>query len=348
MKEGECIACHRPHGGSGRFLLDVSEDQTELCLGCHDAAQFKQKVMHGPVAVGSCTKCHDAHESSEKALLNGPVRDLCLKCHDDFAKSIKQSPVVHPPVKEGPCTSCHTPHGSPVNNILKKKMPELCTGCHDKIGKKMTGVKTLHKPLTEEGSCGNCHSAHFSKSKGLLPTDEKSTCLGCHGRDNLGKPALRNIQKELAGKKYLHGPIQKGECKACHDPHGSNFFRLLRAEYPSALYVPYKTGLYDACLGCHEKNLLRYADTTIYTKFRNGNRNLHFVHVANERKGRTCRVCHEPHASDGEKLISTAGAKFGDWKIPVNFKITPTGGSCEPGCHRAFKYDRNQPENYRP
>ena len=26
-------------------------------------------------------------------------------------------------------------------------------------------------------------------------------------------------------------------------------------------------------------------DTTLYTKFRNGNRNLHFVHVANDRKG---------------------------------------------------------------
>ena len=63
-------------------------------------------------------------------------------------------------------------------------------------------------------------------------------------------------------------------------------------------------------------------------------------------KGRTCRVCHEPHASDGEKLISKEGTQFGDWKIPMNFKITSTGGSCAPGCHRSFKYDRDKPEVY--
>lgn len=345
VKEGDCLACHKPHGGSGRFLLNASEDRTDLCLGCHESAPFKQKFMHGPVAVGACTKCHDPHEATEKALLEGPVRNLCLKCHADFAKSLKEAPVVHPPVKDGPCTACHNPHGSPVAKLLKKKMPDLCVGCHVKIGKKLEGVKVPHKPIQQEGGCANCHSAHFSKNKGLLTGDEKSLCLGCHGTDKLGKPPLKNIKKDIEGKKYLHGPVQKGDCKACHDPHGSNYFRMLRGNYPAELYAAYKPGLYDACLNCHDKNLLRFADTTIYTKFRNGNRNLHFVHV-NNRKGRTCRICHEPHASDGEKLISKGGTQFGDWKIPVNFKTTATGGSCAPGCHKAFKYDREKPESY--
>jgi predicted CXXCH cytochrome family protein len=208
-------------------------------------------------------------------------------------------------------------------------------------------VKVPHKPLIEEESCGSCHSAHFSQDKGLLPFNEMTTCLRCHGKDNLGTPSLRNIKTELAGKKYLHGPIGTGECKACHDPHGSDNFRMLRGSYPADLYVPYKEGIYGACLNCHEKNLLRFEDTTVYTSFRNGNRNLHYVHVVNNRKGRTCRVCHEPHASNGEKLISKEGSKFGDWKIPVNFNGTPTGGSCAPGCHRPFKYDRKNPVDYR-
>ena len=110
--------------------------------------------------------------------------------------------------------------------------------------------------------------------------------------------------------------------------------------------MPYRDGLYDACLKCHEKNLLRFAETTIYTKFRNGSRNLHFVHVSNKSKGRSCRLCHEPHSSNGEKLISVDGKTFGSWKIPLNFKINPTGGTCAPGCHRAFRYDREKPENY--
>jgi predicted CXXCH cytochrome family protein len=170
--------------------------------------------------------------------------------------------------------------------------------------------------------------------------------LNCHVSDNLGTPPLRNIKKDIEGKKYLHGPIAKGTCKACHNPHGSEYFRMLPGPYPTTLYAPYQDGIYGACLKCHEKNLLRFPETSIYTGFRNGKRNLHFVHVANKQKGRTCRICHEPHAGDYPKLIRKEGADFGQWKIPLNFQITATGGSCAPGCHRKFVYDREKPVSY--
>ena len=346
VKEGDCLSCHKPHGGSSRFLLDAGDNQTDLCLGCHDAATFQQKFMHGPVAVGSCTECHNPHASAAKGLLKGPVRDLCLRCHADFSKELQDAPIVHAPVKTGPCTACHNPHGTAIASLINKKMPELCIDCHANIGKKLAGVKVPHKPVLQEGGCVNCHSAHFAKAKGMLSADEMSVCLGCHDKDGLGKPLLRNIKKELQGKKYLHGPIGKGSCKACHDPHGSDFLRMLPGDYPATLYAPYKDGIYGACLKCHEKNLLRFAETTIYTGFRNGKQNLHFVHVANKQKGRSCRICHEPHASASEKLIRTDGAPFGAWKIPLNFKIDATGGSCAPGCHRAYRYDRDKPVPY--
>jgi len=261
---------------------------------------------------------------------------------------LKAAPVVHPPVKNDPCTACHNPHGSPFNFFLKKKMPELCVGCHDNLGKKLAAVKVPHKPLQQEGSCGNCHSSHFGKAKGMLSGEERSVCVGCHDTDKLGSPPLKNIKKELEGKKYLHGPIQKGMCTPCHDPHGSNNFRMLKGNYPVELYEQYKEKeTYELCFKCHNKDMLRFPETTLYTKFRNGSRNLHFVHVAGKRKGRTCRVCHQPHASDGEKLISKEGTSFGNWKIPLNFKITATGGSCAPGCHSSFTYDRDKPVVYK-
>ncbi|MFZ4855050.1 MAG: cytochrome c3 family protein [Desulfuromonadaceae bacterium] len=347
VKDGDCIACHKPHGGSGQFLLDVRDDRTELCITCHDPKAFKQPFMHGPVAVGACNKCHQPHESNEKALLNAPVRNVCLTCHTDFAKDLKQAKVTHPPVKDGPCTVCHNPHGSSVSKILKQKIPDLCVGCHDKIGKKLAGVKVPHKPLSQEGGCSSCHSAHYSANRRLLPFDEMSTCLYCHDKDNLGTPPLRNIKKDIEGKKFLHGPIKNGQCAPCHDPHGSDNFRMLRGSYPAEIYVPYKEGVYGACLSCHEKNLLRFADTTIYTKFRNGKRNLHYVHIVNNRKSRTCRVCHQPHASNGEKLIDTEVIKFGVWTIPVNLTLSSSGGRCAPGCHQAFAYDRDKPAVYK-
>jgi predicted CXXCH cytochrome family protein len=346
VKDGDCTACHKPHGASGRFLLEVGNDRTDLCLGCHDGAPFKKDFMHGPAAVGACTKCHDPHEASGKFLLNAPIRDICLQCHADFAKSFNMSPVIHPPVKNGPCTVCHNPHGGNVRLFLKEEVPRICFGCHPHIEKKLAAVKFPHKPLQEQGGCSNCHSTHYAKAKGLLAGDEVSVCLSCHGKDNLGTPPLRNIAKEIEKKKLLHGPIQKGKCTACHSPHGSEFPRLLGGSYPAQLYVPYRDGLYDACLNCHNKNLIRSKTTTTDTNFRNGSRNLHFVHVANESKGRSCRVCHEPHASNGEKLLRVEGLKFGEWNIPLNFTISPSGGSCAPGCHRPLRYDRVNPQTY--
>jgi predicted CXXCH cytochrome family protein len=180
--------------------------------------------------------------------------------------------------------------------------------------------------------------------KNLLPSAEIELCLSCHGDNKLAP--LKNIRSELKGKKYLHGPIATGECTGCHDPHGNDKFRMLKGPYPATLYAPYSPGTYDACLRCHEKNLLRFAETTVYTKFRNGKRNLHYVHVADSRKGRSCRLCHEPHASDGPKLTSTEGPRFGSWKIPFRLELTTTGGRCSSGCHESLDYDRAKPVLY--
>ena len=348
VKDGDCIACHNAHGSNGRFLLEDNEDRSGLCFGCHDKAPFNQKYIHGPVATGGCTVCHDPHQSDIKALLKGASRELCLSCHADFAKKMQAAAIVHPPVKKDPCTSCHNPHSSATSSLLKGKMPDLCVGCHAGIGKKLKSAKTIHKPVIEGRLCGNCHSTHFSAAKGLLAAEEKNICLGCHNTDKLGKPPLKNIQRELEGKdKKLHGPIQKGQCRGCHDPHASDFDNMFPGNYPAEFYATYKEGSYDLCLKCHEKNLLRYSETSIYTKFRNGSQNLHYVHVVGERKGRSCRACHDSHAGEGIKLISKEGAAFGEWKIPTRFAITPTGGSCAPGCHRSLQYDREKPFSYK-
>lgn len=78
--------------------------------------------------------------------------------------------------------------------------------------------------------------------------------------------------------------------------------------------------------------------------FRDGERNLRYAHVNRPEKGRTCRACHETHASNKAKYVR-------DWvlfgssrrRLPINFEQTETGGRCGPGCHRAYGYDRVKP-----
>ena len=81
------------------------------------------------------------------------------------------------------------------------------------------------------------------------------------------------------------------------------------------------------------------------TDFRNGDLNLHFMHVNKDPRGRTCRACHETHASNLPKHIREK-VPYGSWVLPIQFTKTDTGGSCLPGCHIAKGYDRKTPVDY--
>ncbi len=82
--------------------------------------------------------------------------------------------------------------------------------------------------------------------------------------------------------------------------------------------------------------------TTTLTDFRNGIQNLHFAHI-NRKKGRTCRACHEMHASDQEKHIRKEIPFSPFWSYSIVFTKTPTGGKCVVGCHKPRVYDRENP-----
>jgi predicted CXXCH cytochrome family protein len=344
VAEGDCLACHQPHGSNAKGLLVADGDQLVICLDCHDGDAFEQKYVHGPAASGSCTGCHDPHQSVNKVLLTKDSKSLCFECHAELAAGLQQAGSIHQPLEKQPCSACHEVHGGPYPHLLIADGPALCFKCHEEVGNRYKKAKTKHDALYTADRCGNCHRPHYAAKDGLLAEDEQHICLRCHGKNDTRRShPLRNMRTELQDKKYLHGPLVDGQCSACHEPHGSDYFRLLNHNYPATFYAPYRPGTYAFCLSCHEENLLRFPDTSIYTRFRDGKRNLHYLHVSNTRKGRSCRACHQPHAGNGPKLINEKGAPFGNWNIPLRLVLTPTGGSCAPGCHRRTAYDRQQP-----
>ena len=200
VKDGDCLSCHQVHGAANPYLLEVGEDLTELCFGCHDDADFRREFRHGPAAAGACTGCHDPHAADDRKLLRKPGRAACLECHADFAAQMQAATVIHEPVRESPCTECHDPHAAAARYVLKKKMPDLCLSCHEDFGDRLAAVKVRHAPVEDEGSCSNCHSTHFSNVPNLLPAEEQDMCFGCHASDKLGNPPLKNIKKEIFEK----------------------------------------------------------------------------------------------------------------------------------------------------
>jgi predicted CXXCH cytochrome family protein len=326
VKEGMCLTCHDPHASDQAKLL--RKPLRDLCLSCH-AAKVNFKFIHGPVSAGECTVCHTPHESDVASLLQKPGEEwMCFGCHRDLQEQVKKKNV-HPALEAG-CTSCHNPHGAEHPKLLAEEGAQLCFQCHDAIAEKVTKSPVVHAAVKDGKACASCHSPHASDTPKLLLNQEKETCLGCH------KTLLTRTMT------MFHGPINNGSCTSCHDPHGGPFASLLVKEFPPGAYVPYTDTEFALCFSCHKRDLLQYPDTSFATNFRDGERNLHYLHVNNKQKGRSCVLCHNVHGSSAPKLIADS-VPFGNWSLPLKFVKTATGGSCAPGCHRPQSYDRQNP-----
>jgi predicted CXXCH cytochrome family protein len=284
----------------------------------------KAKVVHAPVADRECDACHQAtgqpHPGAGSMELAARGRALCLNCHDDPAKG--QS-FVHPPVADG-CTDCHSPHQSANAKLLLQPGGKLCLMCHDSV---MAGKK-VHGPVFAE-NCAMCHFPHAGPNQALLTRPGNELCLSCHAQ----------IGQIIKKARSQHEPVANGRCWECHAPHASDYAPYLRAAYPEELYVTYSREQYALCLTCHDPNAFEYDRTSEATNFRNRDQNLHYFHVVQMGKGRSCRVCHGVHGADQSHLLQSRSSHFGKWQIPVNYSSSDTGGTCVAGCHRPKSYD---------
>lgn len=344
LNTGDCLQCHDPHAGSTQSLL-ITDSVDQLCANCHEIAKGA-KYLHGPVAVGQCSICHEPHSSDNEKLMTVPPKELCASCHTITMDELQKFEFIHEPAK-GDCAGCHNPHGADNPSMLKDQAPQLCFSCHEEIKDIAENSKFKHSVVTKDESCLKCHTPHASTVKSLMKTDPFDLCISCHNkplgidRDNV----LPSFLGQVEGKKFLHGPVAQKDCSGCHTAHGSDHFRLLTKEYPSLFYAPYAEENYELCFSCHSKELARTEKTQNLTEFRNGSANLHYLHVNKDRRGRTCRACHQTHASDLPKHIRET-VPYGRWELPVKFTKSQTGGSCTPGCHKTKDYDRLKAVDY--
>ena len=325
VKDGMCTTCHNPHASAEQKLL--TQPLKDLCASCHPD-KIDYKFVHGPTATGDCTSCHNPHESKNARLLVQAEPDLCFMCHVDMQAEVKKK-VVHPALKSG-CTSCHNPHGSSVKKFFAAAGAGLCYQCHHQVEDKLKSAKSVHPPIKTERGCASCHSPHASDAPKLLSKSGKDLCFDCH------KDFIKKNQT------VLHGPIKDGKCTPCHDPHGTPNDKLLIKPYSTEFYVSYSDQEFQLCFSCHNRDLLKFPTTSFATGFRDGDKNLHFIHINRKDRGKSCKVCHVIHAGENPKLLADK-VPFGKWSLPLKFVKTETGGSCAPGCHQKYNYDRKTP-----
>lgn len=339
VKQGKCTKCHDPHQSSFKYQLRA--EGADLCFLCHNKSIAGGKLLHGPVGVGACNACHTVHQSAYPKLLLAEGNAVCFTCHADKAEAFKSKKFMHSPVRKS-CVSCHSPHSSNHRYTLKAEgSKDLCYTCHADKAKEIGEATVPHKGLDTERKCLGCHDPHVSDFPKQLLQQPMDLCLTCHDREHNGQNGkISNMNSLLAKGTVHHGPIKQKDCSGCHNTHGSSNFRMLRESFPQLFYAPYSDNNYKLCFMCHQKTIASEPNTETLTSFRNGDQNLHFVHVNKMIKGRTCRACHDAHATSNPKHVRDA-VPFAKWQLPVGFKKTQSGGTCLPGCHQLFGYDRD-------
>lgn len=345
VKEGQCTQCHDPHGSEQRRLL-VADPKRELCLKCHQKSFDGKPFVHGPVAVGACIVCHQPHASSQPKLLVQDSRSLCLTCHAEVAEKAEAAGMHKHGALDDGCTRCHDPHASAHKYQLREQAPELCLSCHrEKFEEMVADAKVVHGAVTAENGCTGCHEPHGSRLSSLQRDTQPGMCLSCHDRTfkTADGSELANMAQLLEQNPDHHGPIREGMCTVCHSAHAGDHFRLLVEDYPPQFYAPFDLGTFKLCFKCHIPDLVLKPSGQGLTQFRDGDKNLHYLHV-NQEKGRTCRACHEVHASKRPAHVREA-VPFGTggWLLEINFQATQEGGSCAPGCHQPKEYKRTTP-----
>jgi len=336
VSEGECTSCHNPHGGSVPFFLN-EDSEPALCFSCHDNDKTDKAHVHTPVADGECTSCHAPHSAGQDSLLKEKPEELCVSCHEAI-KELQNKETVHAPFEEG-CDGCHDPHSSDTENqLLADSVQELCLQCHEEnspeIFEQITTAKFPHSPV-KEGACTDCHSPHATDTKALLVETLPALCWQCHD----------TMQEKISAATHLHPPVEEGDCTGCHQVHGAQQEKLLIKPFSTSFYNKFGKGIYDLCFECHDSQLVSKEKVREdETNFRDGSRNLHYLHVIKrKKKGRSCRACHDVHGSTQPFMLHTeVPFRRGRWKLKLQYTLTDEGGTCVVGCHKPKTYSREQ------
>jgi predicted CXXCH cytochrome family protein len=320
---------------------EVQKEEVRRGAAVKPLPKDKASRSHAPFEGGDCGVCHKSNDASNPGpIRQASVNEQCFECHDDV-RDVMARKYKHVPASEA-CTDCHNPHNSTEPALLATGMVELCTKCHVGIKTQLTSAKVKHGAVTSDRKCANCHNPHAANVEKLLIALPFDLCVNCHAKDGMTADdgrAMTNFKKWLDDNKVWHDPVAAKDCSACHRTHGGDNFRLLVDAYPEKFYAPYDAKNYALCFGCHNDRVVSEPQTTTLTGFRDGARNLHYVHV-NKERGRTCRACHEVHASKQDHQIRD-GVPYGPkgWMLRINFTKLPNGGSCAKTCHDTKTYD---------
>lgn len=169
----------------------------------------------------------------------------------------------HTADNEQPCQECHRLTITPSDLDPTQVKEQVCYSCHQH---KFDGMKRLHKPAAVQWRCLECHQAEAQPNKSNPDQPLRFTVAGEGDIAQLCYRCHKKVEEQINDYPFLHGPIGMGGCNLCHNPHASNWPKILQ------------NNLTTLCINCHEfKEEIKKP----------------VIHQVIKTKG--CTPCHHPH-----------------------------------------------------
>lgn len=339
--------------GSPIVLADAPD-----CLSCHPD-KTENPITHAPIKKRQCSACHQVKFDQQPPGQSGVPHQVttkaddavCYTCHERKDKL----PSTHTLLKSGnSCTACHDPHGSENGTLLRTPRATICLSCH---ADHAAPEKGRHAALDAKRGCLTCHMPHSGSVAPVLIKSTGALCFNCHDQEleskrTDGPKKVANIRALIKESPFIHAPAREPNgCAACHNPHRSALPRLLKMSFPVGhdynKYIPDggpAAGTYALCFQCHDPAMLNKTITGTETKFRDGKKNLHWFHVVDaagspdKDRGRSCAICHDPHASSQPHLIRNGWPMSASFTLKLEYQTRKSGATCTRSCHESKPY----------
>jgi len=211
------------------------------------------------VSPESCQTCHPANYDSWSAsphfktsfdIPGGPSQQGCQACHGAAASHVAD------PI--------NTSSLFPFEKASPTEVNAWCLTCHTASAEY---ANALNSPHARSGlSCISCHSPHqYQTRESMLVKSQPELCYTCH-------PSQKHLFDMASHHRVNEGILQ---CTDCHDPHGSDQPKHVRAS----------AGHDAVCFKCH------------------GDKQGPFVYEHEPVKVETCTSCHVPHGGPNMHML---------------------------------------------
>jgi predicted CXXCH cytochrome family protein len=244
--EKPCLVCHRLRIKESDKM--PGKPAEKICFPCHNEKFSDLQFLHRAAGINwDCLRCHQSEALETDYSTDSPVKfiikegsevaPLCYQCHKEEKKKYSENEYVHSPIAMDMCNMCHNPHGSNYKKFMQKKISSICIECHEM--QDVMEKANVHEPVLHKG-CPVCHNPHGSNFPFFLGAEINGSCFECHPKTERRIREHPVNHHPISGPKDPLDPAKPLSCVSCHNPHSSEYARLLAKEEIMML-----------CIKCH-------------------------------------------------------------------------------------------------